>query len=105
MTATKIFFDTEFTGLHQHTTLISIGLVAENGREFYAELTDYDRGQLDEWLREHVIGNLIFGDDRHNRHFTEGASVGMRGDTAFVVVGADVIYQQSHAKKSGPLAE
>ena len=23
----KIFFDTEFTGLHQNTTLVSIGLV------------------------------------------------------------------------------
>lgn len=25
----KIFFDTEFTGLHQETTLISIGLISE----------------------------------------------------------------------------
>ena len=32
----KIFFDTEFTGLHQHTTLISIGLVDEVGISFYA---------------------------------------------------------------------
>jgi uncharacterized protein YprB with RNaseH-like and TPR domain len=31
----KIFFDTEFTGLRQHTTLISIGMVAEDGREVY----------------------------------------------------------------------
>ena len=35
---TKIFFDTEFTGLHQKTTLISIGLIAETGETFYAEL-------------------------------------------------------------------
>ena len=28
---TKVFFDTEFTGLRQQTTLISIGLVAESG--------------------------------------------------------------------------
>ena len=27
----KIFFDTEFTGLHKNTELISIGLIAENG--------------------------------------------------------------------------
>ena len=31
----KIFFDTEFTGLHKNTTLISIGLVSETGDEFY----------------------------------------------------------------------
>ena len=47
MQKTKIFFDTEFTGLHQNTTLISIGLIAETGQTFYAELTDYDRCQVD----------------------------------------------------------
>ncbi len=54
----RIFFDTEFTGLHQNTTLISIGLVAENGRAFYAELTDYDKSQIDNWLQVNVIDNL-----------------------------------------------
>lgn len=34
--AIKIFLDTEFTGLTQNTSLISIGLVAETGEEFYA---------------------------------------------------------------------
>ncbi len=54
----KLFFDTEFTGLHQNTTLISIGIVAENGQEFYAEFTDYDKGQVDEWIQENVISHL-----------------------------------------------
>jgi hypothetical protein len=54
----RVFFDTEFTGLHQNTTLISIGCVAEDGRMFYAECTDYDEAQVDDWLREHVIANL-----------------------------------------------
>lgn len=56
---TKVFFDTEFTGLHQNTTLISIGLVAETGQSFYAELTDYDKSQIDDWLQENVISNLL----------------------------------------------
>lgn len=55
----KIFFDCEFTGLHQNTTLISIGLVANNGQTFYAELTDYDKLQIDDWLREHVIEKMV----------------------------------------------
>jgi hypothetical protein len=55
----KIFFDTEFTGLHQNTTLISIGLIAENGKEFYAEFADYDRTQVDDWIKENVIKNLV----------------------------------------------
>lgn len=56
----KIFFDTEFTGLHQHTTLISIGLVAEDGRYFYGEIIDYAEHQVDEWIHENVIENLKF---------------------------------------------
>ena len=58
MSKTKIFFDTEFTGLHQNTTLISIGLISECGKTFYAELTDYDKRQIDEWLETNVISNL-----------------------------------------------
>ena len=55
----KIFFDTEFTGLHQNTTLISIGLVSECGKTFYAELTDYNKNQVDDWIKDNVISNLI----------------------------------------------
>jgi len=56
----KIFFDTEFTGLHKNTTLISIGLVDENGRTFYAEFGDYDESQCDSWIKENVIKHLKF---------------------------------------------
>lgn len=83
----RIFFDTEFTGLHQNTTLISIGLVTENGREFYAELTDYDKSQVDEWLQENVIDNLIYTaslDGSKFQQFTEGAHVGCVGEKAMV---------------------
>lgn len=51
----KIFYDSEFTGLHQHTTLISIGLVAENGLAFYAEFTDFDKNQCDDWIKKNVL--------------------------------------------------
>jgi hypothetical protein len=54
----KVFFDTEFTGLHQRTTLISIGCVADDGKQFYAELDDFDASQLDDWLQENVIDHL-----------------------------------------------
>jgi hypothetical protein len=59
----KVFFDTEFTGLHKGTTLISIGLVTERGDRLYAELTDYDKSQVDGWLQTNVINNLIIPDD------------------------------------------
>ena len=54
---TKLFLDTEFTGLHQATTLISLGIISECGKTFYAEFTDYDRSQLNDWLEENIIPN------------------------------------------------
>ena len=47
----KVFFDTEFTGLHQNTSLISIGCIAEDGNTFYATLTDYNYLQVDNGLK------------------------------------------------------
>lgn len=59
----KIFFDTEFTGLHKDTTLISIGLVDEDGRTFYAEFLGYNRRQCDDWIKENVLAHLKFHHD------------------------------------------
>lgn len=55
----RIFFDTEFTGLHKGTTLISIGLITDEGERFYAELTDFDESQCDNWIQQNVLDNLI----------------------------------------------
>ena len=82
----KIFFDTEFTGLHQNTTLISIGLISECGKTFYAEFTDYDKSQIDDWLQENVINNLIL-EPHHKKqqdfyHDREGEKV--RGDSRLI---------------------
>lgn len=62
MSRMKVFFDTEFTGLHKDTTLISIGLVSDDGRKFYAEFNDFNLGQLDSWLLDNVISNLKYND-------------------------------------------
>ena len=58
----NIYFDTEFTGLHKDTTLISIGLISEDDKTFYAEFTDYDDSQVDDWIKTNVIDNLIIKD-------------------------------------------
>jgi hypothetical protein len=55
----KLFLDTEFTGLHKNTTLISLGIVSECGKTFYAEFNDYDESQVDDWIRDNVIKNLL----------------------------------------------
>lgn len=65
----KIFFDTEFTGLHKDTTLISIGLIDENGRTFYAEFSDYYECQCDEWIRENVLTHLKWSKEGQVENF------------------------------------
>ena len=66
----KIFFDTEFTGLHKGTTLISIGLIDEKGRTFYAEFSDYDDAQINSWIKENVISNLKWSKSGPIENFT-----------------------------------
>lgn len=56
----NLYFDTEFTGLHKDTTLISIGIVSDDERSFYAEFTDYDKSQCDDWIKENVVKKLRF---------------------------------------------
>jgi len=49
----QIFVDTEFTNF-ESPKLISIGLVALSGEEFYAE-TEYDKYECSNFVHEHVI--------------------------------------------------
>lgn len=79
----KVFFDTEFTGLHKNTTLISIGCVDEVGRTFYAELNDYDKSQCDDWIQRNVIQNLI---NDSNKISTKGNDWFVIGDKEYVAV-------------------
>lgn len=78
----KIFFDTEFTGLHKDTTLISIGLISEDRRTFYAELTDYDDKQCDDWIKENVIDHLNMLKPISDRKYIPNYHVGTRDDIA-----------------------
>jgi hypothetical protein len=59
----RIYYDSEFTGLHMNTTLISVALISQSGNYFYAEFNDYAKDQVDEWLQEHVVDNLLYEED------------------------------------------
>jgi len=50
----RIFVDTEFTDFVQ-IDLISIALVSEDGREFYAERNDYRAEDCSDFVREAVL--------------------------------------------------
>lgn len=49
-----VFLDTEFTDFAKHG-LISLALVAEDGREFYAERTDYQRENCSDFVLQEVL--------------------------------------------------
>lgn len=53
----RIFIDTEFTDFLK-AEIISIGLVAQDGRELYLERSDYPDSQCSAFVREAVLSQL-----------------------------------------------
>lgn len=86
MERTKIFLDTEFTGLHKNTTLISIGLVSECGKTFYAEMIDYDYMQLNPWITENVVSNLTNQSMLNNSYTNSEGSMNCKCDSKWLEI-------------------
>jgi len=58
-----LFLDTEFTDLHHEAKLISIALVSEDGKSFYAELADtYERCECSDFVMNFVLPFLKGGE-------------------------------------------
>jgi len=51
----KYFLDTEFIERPNQIDLISIGLVCEDGREYYAISTEYNYYKASDWVKDNVI--------------------------------------------------
>lgn len=54
----RYFYDTEFIEDGRTIDLISIGIVAEDGREYYAINSECNFREANEWVRENVIAHL-----------------------------------------------
>ncbi|MFD9891096.1 polyadenylate-specific 3'-exoribonuclease AS [Amycolatopsis sp. NPDC059027] len=54
----RFFYDTEFIEDGVTIDLVSIGVVDERGREFYAVSTDFDPAKAGPWVRENVLPKL-----------------------------------------------
>lgn len=54
----RYFYDTEFIEDGRTIELISIGVVAEDGREYYAVSTEFDPERAGSWVRAHVLPKL-----------------------------------------------
>jgi len=57
----RYFIDTEFSELGPHLPidLISIGIVAEDGREFYAVSTEFREADCSDWVQKNVLPYLL----------------------------------------------
>jgi hypothetical protein len=55
---TKYFYDTEFCDNGSTIDLISVGIVAEDGREFYAQNQECDFSRANDWVKANVFPHL-----------------------------------------------
>lgn len=54
----KYFYDTEFIEDGKTIDLISIGIVAEDGRTYYAISNEFDATKANSWVTENVLSKL-----------------------------------------------
>jgi 3'-5' exoribonuclease-like protein len=54
----RFFYDCEFIEDGTTIDLVSIGVVGEDGREFYAVSTEFDPSRAGPWVRAHVLPKL-----------------------------------------------
>lgn len=55
----RFWYDTEFIDDGHTIDLISIGIVAEDGREYYAQGSDMNPAKANLWVKEHVFPHLV----------------------------------------------
>lgn len=68
----RYFFDTEFIEDGKTIDIISIGIVAEDGRKLYLESTDCDLTKASNWVKANVIPRLHHDFDGHTHMSREG---------------------------------
>ena len=54
----RFFYDCEFIEDGRTIDLVSIGVVDEEGREFYAVSTEFDPERAGQWVRQNVLPKL-----------------------------------------------
>jgi hypothetical protein len=54
----RFYLDTEFIDKGHTLDLISIGVVAEDGREYYAISLDFNPNEASDWVHKHVLAKL-----------------------------------------------
>lgn len=78
----RLFLDTEFTGLTQDTSLISLAIVADSGEQFYAEFTDFNSSKIADWLQENVIDQLFLNKNNTCQNLAQYYILGTKTEIA-----------------------
>jgi 3' exoribonuclease, RNase T-like len=55
----KYYIDSEFADDGSTIDLVSIGIVAEDGRELYLQSTEFDHRKASTWVKENVLTHLV----------------------------------------------
>lgn len=53
-----VFLDTEFTGEHGKTTLVSLGMITMDDQTLEINFNDYNKKQVSKWLKKNVLCKL-----------------------------------------------
>lgn len=81
----KYFFDTEFIEWAGGIQLVSIGIVREDGRMFYAESCTFDERLADQWVKDNVISKLHFNNEKFNSFWSpDGVQINVFGTETFI---------------------
>ncbi len=65
---TRWFYDTEFHEDGKTIDLISIALVSDDGREYYAVSSEFDEARCNDWVKANVLPHLPPRDTWKPRH-------------------------------------
>ena len=80
----RYFYDTEFIEDGRTIELVSIGVVAADGREFFAVSTEFDPGRAGPWVRANVLEQLPSPSDpawRSRERIRDGLFEFLRADS------------------------
>lgn len=87
----RYWFDTEFIEDERTIDLISIGIVAEDGREYYAENADCDISKANAWVMQNMFPHLFHVRGGHSDAHLPGT---IRADCPFKpggVIAAEIV--------------
>jgi len=63
----RFWFDTEFIEDGRTIDLISIGIVADDERRYYAISNEFDPNKARQWVKDHVLSQLLAREHRKSR--------------------------------------